>query len=75
MMDQRGLASIVYKCFDKKTFSSGIENENTSNKDLAEELHQAITRKCSNLMEELISKCNRGIRFLLCVIDIISKYI
>ena len=41
---QRGLASTVYKFFDKKTVS-GIKNENISNKKLAEELHKPIIRK------------------------------
>ena len=41
---QRGLASIVYKCFHKKTSGSGIKNENISNKELAEELHKPIIR-------------------------------
>ena len=34
---QRGLASMVYKVFDKNTFGSDIKNENISNKELAEE--------------------------------------
>ena len=29
---QRGLASMIYKFFDKKTSSSGIKNENIFNK-------------------------------------------
>ena len=33
---QRGLASMVYKFFDKKNSGSGIKNENISNKELAE---------------------------------------
>ena len=38
---QRGLASIVYhKFFDKKTFGSGIKNENMLDQQLAEELHK-----------------------------------
>ena len=41
---QRGLASMVYKYFDKKTSGSGIKNENISNKELAEELHKPIIR-------------------------------
>ena len=41
---QRGLASMVYKCFDKKTSGSGIKDENISNKELAEELHKPIIR-------------------------------
>ena len=39
---QRGLASMVYKLFDKKTSDSGIKNENMSDQQLAEELHQLI---------------------------------
>ena len=31
---QCGLASMVYKFFDKKTSSSGIKNENNSSKEL-----------------------------------------
>ena len=42
---QRGLASMVYKFFDKKTSGSGIKNENISNKELAEDLHKPIIRK------------------------------
>ena len=50
---QRGLASIVYKFFDKKsalladksTFSGAVRNENMSNQELAEELHKPIIRK------------------------------
>ena len=33
----RELASMVYKCFDKKAFGSSIKNETISNKELAEE--------------------------------------
>ena len=42
---QRGLASIAYTFFDKKTFESGIKNENISNKELTEELHKRVIRK------------------------------
>ena len=35
---QRDLASMVYKFFDKKTSDSGIEMENMSDQQLAEEL-------------------------------------
>ena len=34
--NQRGLASVVYKLFDKKTSSGTIRNEIISNKELAE---------------------------------------
>ena len=40
---QRGLASMVYKFFDKKSSGSGIINE--ANHQLANELHQPIIRK------------------------------
>ena len=69
---------------------SAIKNENNSNKELAEELHKPIIRKinkgkvhtafidniCSaDLVDmQLISKFNKGFRFLLCVIDIYSKH-
>ena len=43
---QHGLASMVYKCFNKKTSGSGFENENISNKELAKKLHKPIIRKC-----------------------------
>ena len=50
---QCGIASMVYKFFDKKTSGSGIKNVNISNKrpldlavqELAEELHISIIRK------------------------------
>ena len=40
---QRGLVSVVYKFFDKKTSGSGIKS--TQNEQLAEELHKPIIRK------------------------------
>ena len=50
---QRGLASMVYKFFDKtisatrknKFAGSGIKNGNISNQELAEELYKLIIRK------------------------------
>ena len=83
---QRGLASMVYRFFDKKTAGSGIKYM-PQNEQLAEELHKPIIRKfkkrklysefkdntCGADMQ-LISKFNKGFRFLLCVIDIFSKY-
>ena len=44
---QRGLTSMVYKFFDKKTKGSGVTLANKSipqNKQLAEELHKPIIR-------------------------------
>ena len=87
---QCGLASMTYKFSDKSTFGNGIKNENTSNKELVEELHKPIVRKfkkrkihspfinniCgADLADmQLISKFYKLFRFLLCVIDIYSKY-
>ena len=86
---QRGLASMVYKFFDKKSEGSRIVN-NKENIQLAEELHKPIIRKFEkrkvysgfkdNIWRvdltdmQLISKFNKGFRFLLCIIDIYSKY-
>ena len=49
---QRGLASMVYKFFDKKTKGSGVTLANKSaiksipqNEQLVEELHKPITKK------------------------------
>ena len=41
---QRGLASMVYKFFDKKSKGSGINIGLESSKQLAEELHKPISR-------------------------------
>ena len=76
--------------FDKKSPSSGIKNENVSNKELGEELHKPIIRKFQKIKTlspfidniwgadlvdmQLINKFNKEINFLLCVIDIFSKY-
>ena len=86
---QRGLASMVYKFFDKKSSGSGLANNN-KNIQLANELHKPIIkkfnkRKVYSLFKDniwgvdladmqLLSKFNKGFRFLLCVIDIFSKY-
>ena len=46
---QRGLASMVYKFFDKKSTVSGIaNNEIKQNLQLAKELHKLIIRKFKN---------------------------
>ena len=46
---QRGLASMVYKFFDKKSSGSGIKNENMLDQQLAEELHKQIIKKFKNI--------------------------
>ena len=91
---QRGLASMVYNYFDKKSKGSGVKHVNTKlatqNQQLPEELHKCIIRKFlkrkvhaafkdniwgADLADmQLLSRYNKGIRFLLCVIDIFSKY-
>ena len=79
---QRGLASMVYKFFDKKNFCGAAKNEDMLNKGLAEELPKPIIRKfkkrkvhspftdnicVADLADmQLISKFNKGIRFILC---------
>ena len=76
--------------FDKKTSGGSTKSEITSNKKLAEELHKPIIRNFnkrkvhSSFIDnfwgayladmELISKFNKGFRFLLWVTDICSKY-
>ena len=86
---QRGLAATVYKFFDKETAGSGIKSI-PQNEQLAEELHKPIIRKLKKIKVysafkdniwgtdlvdmQLISRLNKGVRFLLCAIDIFSKY-
>ena len=86
---QRGLASMVYNFFDSKSEGSGAKFI-PQNEQLANELHKPIIRKFEkrrvystfkdniwgvDLADmQLLSKYNKGIRFLFCVIDIFSKY-
>ena len=85
---QRGLASMVYKFFDKKSSGSGIVNE--PNYQLANELHKPIIRKFkkrkvySSFRDNIwgvdladmqsLRKYNKGIKYLLCGINLFSKY-
>ena len=87
---QRRLASMVYKFFDKKSKGSGIVT-NEPNYQLANELHKPIIRKFkkrkvySSLRDNIcgvdladmqsLSKYNKGIKYLLCAIDLFSKYV
>ena len=87
---QRGLASIVYKFFDKKSKVGGVNIPLDSNEELARELPKPIVRKLkkktvySGLKDniwradladmQLISNFNREFRFLLGVINVFSKY-
>ena len=86
---QRRLASMIYKFFDKKSQGRGLVN-NKENAQLANELHKPIIKKFrkrkvySSFRDniwgvdladmQLLSKYNKGFRFLLCVIDIFSIY-
>ena len=83
---QRGFASMVYKSFDKMSLGGAVKSRIMSNQELAEELYkQAIAKLESWILHsssidniwgvhlpnmQLICKCNRDIRFLLCVTDI-----
>ena len=85
---QRGLASMVYKCFDKKSSGRGVDAE--PNSQFASELDRHIIRKFkrrkvySSFRDNIwsvdladmqsLSKYNKGIKYLLCAIDIFSKY-
>ena len=87
---QRGLASIVYKFFDKKSVGSGINTIKSGSSILADELHKPIIRKFnkrkvySQFKDNIwgvdladmqsLSRKNKGIKNLLCVIDLYSKY-
>ena len=42
---QEGLASMVYKFFDRKSKGSGVNTEVKHNETLAKELHKPITKK------------------------------
>ena len=85
---QRRLASMVYKFFDKK--SSGSGTVNGPNYQLADELHKQIIRKFKKTKVyssfrdntwgidladmQLLSKYNKGNKYLSCAIDLFSKY-
>ena len=74
-----------------KFTGSNIKNENMSDQQLAEELHKPIIRKLQKrkvhspfidniwvadlAYMQLIRKFDKGFRFLLCVIDMYSKYV
>ena len=90
---QRGLASMVYKFFDKKSMGSGfnkLKNTTRSSSILADERHKPIIRKFnkrkvySQFKDNIwgvdladmqsLSRKNKGIKYLLCAIDLYSKY-
>ena len=84
---QRGLASMVYKFFDKKSTGSGI----ASSLILADELHKPVIKKFNKIKlysrfkdniwgvdlagMQSLSRINKGIKYLLCAIDLYSKYV
>ena len=85
---QRGLASMVYKLFDKRSSGSGDDTE--PNYQLANEFRRQIikqfkTRKVYSSFRDNIwgvdladmhslRKYSKGIKYLLCAIDLFSKY-
>ena len=85
---QRGLASMVYKFFDKKSTGGGNKKDNSLI--LADELHKPIIKKFAkrkvysqfkdniwgvNLADmQPLSRKNKDIKYVLCVIDLDSKY-
>ena len=86
---QRGLASMVYKFFDKKSKGGGVNIPLEFHEQLVEELHKPIIKNFrkrtiylvfkdyiwdADLADiQLISKFNKRFRFLLCVIHIFSQ--
>ena len=96
---QRGLASMVYKFFDKKSMGSGVKKLKDTAKPsslersssiLADELHKPVIKKFNKrkvysqfkdiiwgveLAEmQSLSRKNKDIKYLLCAIDLYSKY-
>ena len=81
---------MVYKLFDKKSKEAGITNEIKENQQLANEHRKPLIRKFKKIRVyssfkdniwgvdladmQLISKYNKGIRYLLYAIDLFSKY-
>ena len=94
---QRGLASMVYKFFDKKSMGSGVAKSTAkpsplgrSPSILTDELHKPVIKKFNerkvysqfkdniwgvDLVDtQSLSKKNKGIKYFLCAIDLLSKY-
>ena len=81
---------MIYKFFDKNSKGGGVNIEAKHNEQLAKELHKPTIRNVKKITVysrfedniwsadladmQLISKFNKEFRFLLCVIDIFSKY-
>ena len=98
---QRGLASMVYNFFDKKSMRSGSKKDTTkltaepsalarSSLILADELHKPVIKKINKRkvylqfkdniwgvdLEDMqsLSRKTKGIKYLLCAIDLYSKF-
>ena len=87
---QRGLASMVYKFFDKKSTDRGFKKLKNSSSILADERHKPIIRKFDkrkvywqfkdniwgvDLADmQSLSRKNKGIKYLICAIDLYNKY-
>ena len=87
---QRGLASMIYRFFDKKSIGSGTTKLKDSSLILANELHKPVIKKFnkrkvySQFKDNIwgvdladmqsLSRKNKGIKHLLCAIDLYSKY-
>ena len=88
MSEQRGLTSVVYKFYDKTSSGSGVATE--TNYQPANEFHRQIIRKFkrrkvyspfrdniwgADLADmQSLGKYHKGIKYLLCAIDLLSKY-
>ena len=88
---QRGLVSMVYKFFDKKSIGSGINTTKLISSILADELHKPVIKKIEkrkvysqfkdniwgvDLADmESLSRKNKGIKYRFCAIDLYSKYV
>ena len=85
---QRGLASMVYKFFDKKSMGSDFVKD--SSLILADELHKPVIKKFnkrkvySQFKDNIwgvdladmqsLSKKNKGMKYFLCALELFSKY-
>ena len=77
---------MVYKFFDRKASASAVKNENMSDQQLRKPIVRKFKKRKvhstfivnirgNDLADiQLINKFNKGFSFLLCVIDIFSKY-
>ena len=87
---QRVLVSMVYKFFDEKSIGGGVKKLKDSSSILADELNETVIKKFNkrkvysqfkdNILGvdladmQSLSKKNKTIKYLLCAIDLLSKY-